>query len=125
MAKKKTPKITREMILSANDIQRETVPVPEWGEDAEVTVTTWSAKTRDEFDIIVRDQIAQGNQDKSIRCLYVCLSVIDEETGERLFELDDLEAMEKKNQAPINRIFQAVTRLNPVSDQSITVAAKN
>lgn len=121
--KRKT--LSREQILNADDLETRWVPVGEWEKGAELLVTAWTARTRDQFDELLVKFSAAGKQDKNPRAIMVALSVIDEETREPIFSIDDVEALSKKNQATMNRLFQAVAELNPLNDKSIKATAKN
>ena len=125
--KKNPPRktLSREQILSADDIKTQWVPVPEWGEDAELLVSGWTARTRDRFDTILSDAVARGDSNRDARGMVVALSVVDPDTREPLFTVDDIEALSKKSQKPIQRLFEAAGALNPLSDHVIEAAAKN
>jgi hypothetical protein len=129
MTKAKQPAVrktlTREQILSADDIRTEWVPVPEWGEDAELLVSGWTARTRDRFDTALSQALSNGEKDRDVRGIFIALSVVDPDTREPLFEVEDIEALTKKSSLPINRLFNIASGLNPLSDTVIENAAKN
>lgn len=120
--------LTRAQILKAPDVQEEWVPVSEWGEGAEVLVTTWTARTKDRFEMLVS---AAQKDKKSItgRALIVALSVIDPKSKKTIFAPADIDALAGKSQAPMDRIFQKVAELNPGcfldTEEAVEETAKN
>ncbi len=108
--------LTRNQILKAKDSVEEWVPTPEWGEDTEVLVKTWSASERDEFDRVL-GSMQEGGKIEA-RSLMVALSVVDHKTKLPLFSTDDIAALSKKSNKPMDRIFQAAMRLNPVNEEA-------
>lgn len=115
--------ITRDEILSAVDRKTETVPVPEWKEGAELTVATWSARQRDEFDKFIFANRKKPQMDT--RAAIVALSVVDPETLEPIFTVKDIDALTKKSHAPMDRLFQYAARLNPFTQGAQDEVAKN
>lgn len=115
--------LTRDQILAADDRKTETVPVPEWGEDAELTVCTWGARQRDQFDVFIHTNRSKPNMDT--RAMIVALSVVDPETLEPKFDIKDIEALAKKAHAPMNRLFNAAAILNPITQGAQDEVAKN
>jgi hypothetical protein len=107
--------LTRNQILKAKDSAEEWVPTPEWGDDTEVLVKSWTASERDEFDRAL-DPMKDGGK-LEVRALIVALSVVDHKTKLPIFTLDDIGALSKKNSRPMDRIFQVATRLNPIGEQ--------
>lgn len=106
-------------ILEAEDIARETVPTPEWGEGTGVLVQAMNATQRFAFEqagfIFARD--ARGNtrvdfnQDHDRRLALVVCSVVDE-AGNPVFSKGDVEALAEKNAAPLDRIADVARRLS-------------
>jgi hypothetical protein len=115
--------LTRDEILSAVDRKTETVPVPEWKEGAELTVATWSARQRDEFDKFIFANRKKPHMDT--RAAIVALSVVDPETLEPIFTVKDIDALTKKSHAPMNRLFNAAAELNPITQGAQDEIAKN
>jgi hypothetical protein len=115
--------ITRDEILSAADRKTETVPVPEWKEGAALTVATWSARQRDEFDKFIFTNRNKPNMDT--RAMIVALSVVDPDTLEPIFTLKDIDALTKKANVPMTRLFNAAAELNPITQGAQDEVAKN
>lgn len=116
--------LTRNQILKAKDLQEAWVPVPEWSEDAEVLVTTWTARTKDRFEMAITEA-QRTNTPVAARALIVALSVIDSKTKKPIFTEADVEALAEKHQSPMDRIFQKVAELNPGNFASVEEAVED
>ena len=99
--------LTREAILGAQDLKRQTVTVKEWG--GEVIVTEMSAARRLEFE---KRLPADGN-DGMVWPLLVLFCAVDE-GGHPLFSPDDVEALQAKNGKVIQRIGKVALKLNRI-----------
>ena len=86
--------LTKEAILAADDLPRETILVPEWGGD--VYVRTMSGTDRDAFEssLIARDGAKDGRME-NVRARLVALTLCDA-TGSRLFEDGEIVALGRK-----------------------------
>ena len=103
--------LTREQILSANDVDTVAVHVPEWGGD--VYVKTFDGAARDRIEAhVMRD--GKANMD-GLRALVVALSACDE-SGKELFTLADIAALEKKSATALDRVFSEASKLNRLGD---------
>lgn len=101
----------KEEILSANDLNYDTVDVPEWG--GKVRIKMLSGMERDSFDnstIIVEGKNVRMNS-KNIRAKLCALSIVDEK-GKRLFDERDVIALGKKSAIALDRVYEAAQRLN-------------
>jgi len=115
--------LTRQEILSADDITLKEVEVPEWGGSVFIRPMTGSERDRYESDILGED----GKSDvrnKSLREKLAVLSVCDE-SGATLFTEEDIQALSEKNSAPLDRIFDAAQKLNGITDDDIKILTKN
>lgn len=112
--------LTKEQILSADDLKREKVSVPEWG--GHVWIRVMSGAERDGFE----QGIVQGNRTNltNIRAKLAALTVCDE-NGLRLFTDVDVIALGKKSAAALDRIFAAAQRLNGISGKDVEELEKN
>ena len=116
--------LTRDQILAAEDLKRETIDVPEWGGD--VIVRSLTGAERDAFeDSVVRQrgktrELNLRNQGARL----VSLSLIDE-SGTRLFSDGDVEALGRKSAAALDRVFAAAQRLSGLTENDIDELAKN
>lgn len=104
--------LNRESILSAVDLKREPVPVPEWGGD--ILLQEMDGLSGAEFWDFVGQQ--QGNKagrsgGMLIAARLVVACAIDE-NGIRLFRDEDVEALAKKSSTAIDRLYDVAARLN-------------
>jgi hypothetical protein len=118
------PLLTREQILAADDLKRETIPVPEWGGD--VIVKSLTGAERDAFEDSVVKQRGKSRELnlRNARARLVSLSLIDE-AGNRLFTDADVELLGKKSAAALDRVFSAAQRLSGLTENDIDELAKN
>lgn len=117
--------LTRDQILGADDIQTETVDVPEWG--GSVLVRGLSGTERDALEA----EVVQANNDgstslelKNLRARLVSLSVVDED-GERLFSDRDVEMLGQKSAHALQRVFAVAQRLSGLQREDIEELTKN
>lgn len=116
--------LSREDILSADDIKYVDVPVLEWG--GSVRVGTMSGKMRDRWEVFL-----VNNQDddktihaENIRATLVALCVEDDE-GELLFTLDDVIALGKKSGGALDRVYAVAKTFNRLSQKDMEDVGKN
>lgn len=116
--------LTRDQILSAADLKRETLDVPEWG--GEVIVRSLTGAERDAFEDSVVKQRGKTRELnlRNARARLVSLSLIDE-SGSRLFSDGDVEALGRKSAAALDRVFAAAQRLSGLTENDIDELAKN
>jgi hypothetical protein len=114
--------LTREAILSANDLKTEMVKVPEWG--GEVIVSMMTAATRDAWEMsLVGDGKGNFNTvNMSARLLSHC--AVDEK-GNRLFNDKDAEALGRRSAKAMNRCVRVIQRLNGLTDADLEAAKGN
>lgn len=114
--------LTKEQILGAADRKAITVHVPEWG--GEVMLAEMSAKDRDNYEIALQTFDENGRakfNPENLRAKLVAACLVNE-----LFEpIFTPEELSKKNGKVIDRLFQAATDLNAISEDAIEDAAKN
>lgn len=109
--------LTREAILSADDLPTKEVPVPRWG--GSVRVRSMTGCERDQFEAEIvsarRDgKISPGN----VRARFVAMCVIDE-NGDNVFSAADIEALGKKSAATLDLIYQEILSFNALSDDDV------
>jgi hypothetical protein len=107
--------LSREQILAAADLPRETVEVPEWG--GSVIVSTMTGADRDAFEASVVTADGKPNL-RNMRAKLVAASVVDE-SGARLFRASDIEALGGKSASALERITKAAQRLNRLGDEQL------
>ena len=113
--------LTRDAILTADDIKTVVVAVPEWGGD--VNVREFDGAARDALDAFIskrRDDEGNLTDLSGIRAKTVSLAVCDD-SGALLFTADDIPALEKKSSLALERVYKAARLLNLIGE---TEAAK-
>ena len=113
--------LTKEQILSADDLRQEEVEVPEW--NGSVSVRTLTGTDRDAFE----QSIVQG-VDKmdlaNVRARMAVLCVVDAD-GKRMFADSDAKALGARSSLALGRIFDAAQKLNAMTDEDVRELAKN
>lgn len=120
-------------ILATPDTLREEVPTPEWGEGTGVLVQSMTAAQRfvwlQSGRVAVRDERGQllrmeTNPDWDNTVALVICSVVDEE-GQPVFDVAQLEALEAKRAAPIERIADVARRLSRLRPEDAEASNAN
>lgn len=116
--------LTRDAILSAEDLRTETVEVPEWG--GTVMVRELSAKERDEYETsIVSVKGTKLDIDPvNMRAKLVSMGCVDED-GNRLFTLDDAEDLGKKSSTALDRIYDKIQEISGMGEGALEDAGKD
>lgn len=116
--------LTREQILAAQDIRYDTVPVPEWGGEARLRSMTGA--DRDEYEqwLISQRGPDEKTNIRNLRARLVSLSIVDD-AGQRLFSDADIEALGERSAAALDRVTEAASRLNSLSQRDVEALAKN
>jgi hypothetical protein len=128
--------LTRDAILSASDLPKEKVEVPEWG--GAVWVKTMTGAERDSFEQSIID--AKGStvptnvkgkvkavpkpNFTNVRARLVVRAVVDEQ-GTRLFTDDDAEALGAKSGKALDRLFEVAQRLCGIGDKDVEALEGN
>lgn len=119
---------------AARSRKTETVEVPEWG--MTLTVGTLSADDMDWVEGWYRD-LQQAEKERAelegrepgplvgVRAMAVALSVIDPETGEKVFTPADADWLGKESGAVIDRLFDAADRLSGITPRGKGDIRKN
>lgn len=114
----------RAAILAAADSPTETVEVPEWG--VTVGIKSMSAKSR----AAVMELAQQGegiDADKVLgmwaRTLQGC--IVDPETGDPIFEREDMEALMDKSATVIERLWTMCFEQSGMTEDRVNEAGKD
>ena len=113
--------LSKSAILSVSDLKHEDVNVPQWGGSVRVRVMT--GLERDEF----RATIAKDGESLPVGKFSAALlaaTCIDEE-GNRLFTMEDVEALQAKSAASLDGPANVSMRLNGLGGKAVEEAAKN
>lgn len=111
------PYLTKDQILSAQDLDKTTVDVPKWG--GTVGLRMWTASERERL-----EKIMAGKDRDDIRATVVAYSVVDED-GKLLFSAEDVKALSQKSAAAVSDVFDASCKLNALSKQDVDELEKN
>lgn len=117
--------LSRTSILTAVDMQTETVAVPEWGGD--VIVRGLTGKERDTFEQASLRRNTKGELElnmSNMRARLVAYCVIDD-TGARLFTDADIAEIGKKSAAALERIAKVAQRLSGMGSEAAEKAAED
>jgi hypothetical protein len=113
--------LSKEQILQADDLKRETVATPEW--NGEVLLRELRGRERDAFE--------EGSMDSkrnvtmtNMRARLVALSAINEE-GERLFTAKEAKELGDKSATALNRLFEVCCRLSGITSEDVDALEGN
>jgi hypothetical protein len=110
------------IIFSADDIESELVEVKAWG----VTLLVKSMTARDRAKMISGGVTEAGTfQLEDVLPDLVIACSHDPETGERVFEESDRDALMSKSAAPIEQIAEVAMRLSGLSNEAVDEAGKS
>lgn len=109
--------LTRDQILTTEDLPFEDVEVPEWG--GTVRVRTLTGTDRDQFEGSMRpDKKGAKPKADNVRAGLCAASIIDE-TGQRLFTPDDVSKLGMKSAKALDRVFDVAARLSGLSEDDV------
>jgi len=109
--------LTRDQILSAIARQRnvELVEVAQWG--GSVGVSVMSGNDRDEWELKIRS-LGKDDAVKRKRALMLALCLVDE-NRQKLFTLDDIEALGQEDAPLLDRLVTVAERVNVLTDEAM------
>ncbi len=107
--------LTREAILSADDLGFELVDVPEWG--GKVRIRALSGVERDRFEAEISGNGKRLKLD-NVRAKLVATCAVDAEGGP-LFSKADVTALGRKSAAGLNRVFESAQKLSGLTDGDV------
>jgi hypothetical protein len=117
--------LTRQDIVDAQDIQTETVEVPEWG--GAVIVKMMSGAQRDQYVQSATTLRPDGTRETNmvnVQSRLVVMCAVDEQ-GNLLFGPDEVEHLGRKSAKAIERVFTVASRLNGLGSDDVGEAVKN
>lgn len=114
--------LNREAILAADDAPTLEVHIPEW--NGSVKVRTMSARERDAFEWASIAADREGVTLANVRARFAVACCIDE-NGKPVFTDEDIAMLGDKSGAALDRIYQAIAKLNALGAGDIEDAAKN
>ena len=110
--------LSKDAILAADDLPRETVIIPEWG--GEVLVRTMSGTDRDAFEASL---LEKDGRMENVRARLVALTLCDLQ-GDRLFNDSEIAALGRKSARALDRVFSVAQRLNGIGVDQVDAAKK-
>lgn len=120
--------LTRDDILSADDLVREEVPVPEWG--GVVLVQALNGEDRDKYESSIYNVEREGKEVKvkytnvNVKARLAAYSIVDE-SGQRIFSDADIARLGKKSAAALNRVVDVCQRLSGITKKDMDDLEKN
>lgn len=115
--------LTKDQILAAADLKKETVEVPEWG--GSVIIGTMTGTARDAFEFSIYGQGADGKNIENIRAKMIAATAQDEK-GRLIFNgAEDVIALGLKSVKALDRLFTVAKRLNGVGAKDLEELEKN
>lgn len=117
--------LTRDQILTAQDLRRKTILVPEWGGD--VIIRELMAVERDDLETHFLAERAKSKDGveavRNFRARTLAICLIDED-GRSLFTTADIDDLGKKNAAVVSRLFAVLEELSGLSENALEATAK-
>ena len=116
--------LNREAILTANDIEKREVYIPEWG--GSVYVRGMTGRERDQFEAGIVKQKGRNTEInmKNARAKLVVLCTVDE-NGKRIFGDADIALLADKSAKALDRIFSVAQELSGISKDDMEELTKN
>ena len=121
--------LSKDEILSANDIYTELIEVPEWGGSVYVKTFTGAERDRLEAHVMrfgVNGKPASANLE-NMRALVASLGICDE-SGNTIFTAKDIPALARKSAAALDRVvakIQSLAGMTPADVESLVGDLKN
>ena len=115
------PRLTKEQILSVDDLARERIEIPEW--HGSVLIRELTAYERNKIGVEFMGSDGSMDQSKLSPDLFprIAAAVIIDESGKRMFTVEDIEKLGEKSFDAINRI---VARALVISGMTEDAAAE-
>ena len=110
--------LNRDDILKVDGLQKELVPVPEWGGDVWVYGMTGNERDAFESQILIQRKGDSRIDTRDIRAKMAARCIRDED-GKRLFGDGDIKVLGKKSAKALDRIFSKAQELSGISDKDV------
>lgn len=112
--------LDKNQILSANDLPTRVVSVPEWKDGGEVIVKTMIATEVDAYEAsMIKGKGKNTRFDLENAKSKLCVRVLVDEHGNRLFGDNEAYALGRKSSKVIDRIYEVAKDLNGISDEDL------
>lgn len=115
--------LSKDQILTADDLQTEDVEVPEWG--GTVRLRGLTGAERDAYEYAMIQAREKGNLGKvGVRSGFVAKCIVDEQ-GQRVFSDGDIQKLGMKSSAVLDRLFEKAAKLSRFGDDDVDELAGN
>jgi len=114
--------LNKSAILGASDLKHEDVPVPAWG--GTVRIRNMTGAERDAFRAAIAAQGEAGVPIGKFSAALLVATCVDE-SGVRLFDADDMAALQAKSAASLDAPAAVAMRLNGLGAGAVEDAEKN
>jgi hypothetical protein len=115
--------LTRDEILSADDLTSERVKVPEWGGEVIVRALTGTLRDAWETSMVSADGKRLKVDSSNVRAKLVAVSVVDDK-GKRVFTDKDVIRLGNKSAAALERVVDVAKRLSAIGEDELEAAGK-
>ncbi len=107
--------LTKQQILSSDDLPSETVEVPEWG--GGVVIRSMTGRERDQYEeTLLEGKVGGDIRTKGLRSALLLVTCVDGE-GNHLF--DSAEELEGKSAKVINRLWEVSMRVSGMTEEEV------
>ncbi len=110
--------LTRDEILGADDLNTESVDVPEWGGTVFVRELTGSERDTWEASVVKTNGTKVTIDSRNMRAKLVALCVVDAD-GKRVFTEKDAIKLGAKSAAALDRVVDAARRLSRIGEDEL------
>ena len=112
----------RERIIARDDSKKEVVEVEEWGEKVEVRSLSGTQRAK-----LIRQARKEGNDADAVNLHAILFTdtLFDPETGEKIFQPEDMDVILEKSAAVLDRLGQIAFRLSGLGTGAVEKAEKN
>lgn len=116
--------LSKEMILAAQDRKFKDVEVPEWGGSVRVMEMSGEAYADYLENAFPQQEVGRKPNARRFAAVVVSCCIVDA-AGERLFSVQDVEALAKKSRKALDRVFEVADELNMLTPVARERAEKN
>jgi hypothetical protein len=110
--------LSKEQILAAQDLETETVDVPQWG--GSVLVRSMTARERGQLMANIVDQQGGARKVKYAELqVRTCAASIVDAQGARMFDEADIAKLSRKSSGALQLVFDVAQRLSGMTDDQV------
>ncbi len=115
--------LTRDAILSADDLKTESVKVPEWGGTVIVRELTGAERDTWEASVVKTNGTKVKIDSHNMRAKLAALCIVDDD-GRRLFTEKDVVKLGDKSAAALDRVTDVARRLSRIGEDELESLGK-